>query len=499
MTVFFSCLFATVAAAFAAYDWLHFFQQTHYRPNGAFWRAAQLRPARLNFVLGVCGTAAGCFGWYWSVPFWVASVGNTLFYRRKTKLKFTKRLCRLYAAVVCGAALGNLWVCGVAVPLVPLAVCVAWAVMLPLESGISLFYVQKAKRKLNRSACLKIAVVGSYAKTTVKTFLAEMLGGTYRVCATPNSYNTPLGIARTVNEKWRPTDEILIAEFGARRKGDIRTLTKLYSPDLLVYTGLAACHLQTFGSMEGVRCAKYEAVQYAKSTAVAFFQLQDDSLLPLYRKCPLKKVAVKQRAAAETTDGVTRFTLRYGGEIVPLQTTLLGSHQLQNVALAAAVAEWMHVPKEQLQKAVENLRPAPHRLEVTFQNGLWIIDDSFNANEKGVRAAMAAIRSFEGRKYVVTPGVVEQGRATQAANEAFAAELSLADGIVLCGPNEAFLRSGLQKAGYDGLILSAATPQQAVELLQPYFRTGDVLLFENDLPESFESRSRFHRKGRIQK
>ena len=110
-------------------------------------------------------------------------------------------------------------------------------------------YIVRAKRKIAESNCLKIGITGSFAKTSVKHFAAAIAGSKYRVAATPASYNTPMGVARTVFEQGLDCD-LFFVEMGARRRGDIQELCDMVSPEIGVVTGICPQHLETFLTIE---------------------------------------------------------------------------------------------------------------------------------------------------------------------------------------------------------------------------------------------------------
>ena len=131
--------------------------------------------------------------------------------------------------------------------LMPYLLFLAYGLNHPLEVLIARRYKRIAVAKLNRTDVLKIAITGSYGKTTVKEILKTILSQKYRVLATPGNYNTPLGIALTVKQL-DSTHDVFIAEMGARSAGDIKELAQMVKPKYGVLTGVNKHHLETFGS-----------------------------------------------------------------------------------------------------------------------------------------------------------------------------------------------------------------------------------------------------------
>ena len=231
--------------------------------------------------------------------------------------------------------------------LVPYTVLLAYYINKPLEKRINKKFVKKAESALEeRKDLIKIGITGSYGKTSVKEILKAFLSMKYEVLSTPESYNTPLGISKTVNNL-DDNDKIFIAEMGARRQGDIKELTKMVKPDIAVITGVTAQHLETFKTLKAIESAKYELISNMPAGGKAYFSSDNDITAKMYEKCPYSKVLAglgdKMRGSVYVENVVinlsgSKFTLVINGEKVDIETRLLGAHNVSNVALAAAVA-----------------------------------------------------------------------------------------------------------------------------------------------------------------
>ena len=182
--------------------------------------------------------------------------------------------------------------------------------------------------------------------------------------------------------------------------------------------------------------------------------------------------------------------LRIAGERgVKCNTTLLGKHNIGNICLAAAVAYKIGLTPREIAEGVNRLKAVSHRLEmVTNNKDIRIIDDSYNSNPDGVRAALEVLSAFEGRKIVVTPGLVELGKEEAFANyEMGKAIAAAADKLIVIGRHNGEM---LIKGWYDGGrtnedVMFAKNLEKGNELLNGIIRAGDVVLFENDLPDTY--------------
>lgn len=338
--------------------------------------------------------------------------------------------------------------------------------------------VKNASKKLADSPCIKVGITGSFGKTSVKNFACAMLSRKYRVIATPASYNTPLGIARTVNEQGVDCD-IFLAEMGARRTGDIKELCRLVQPTVGLVTGVTCQHLETFGSMEAIRAEKRELALTAKccvlgGTAVDF--------------CETASKEGQDFSAEEivlSEEGVA-FTLRLGEKRLPVKLPLYGRQTAQNVALAGALCLELGMTAEEIAEAVKDIQPVPHRLEKREGNGLHILDDSYNSNAEGAKNAIEALRAFSGKKCVITPGLVELGDLEEEKNAELGGLLAGLDLVVLVGETRVLsVRRGyLQAGGEEERLFIVPTLQDAVAKLTA-LSAGDCVLFLNDLPDKY--------------
>ena len=371
--------------------------------------------------------------------------------------------------------------------LIPLA---AWLER-PFSSSRNRRYVAAAQKKLQASSCIKIGITGSYGKTSVKNFLAAILSVRYRVLATPESFNTPLGIARAVEGADLSQTDVFIAEMGARRKGDIAELCALVRPDHCILTGICDQHLQSFGSMEALIAAKSEV--FAGTRAGGFAVVgTDENTRGLAVPESLQKVEVGEHGECAALDvkataqGI-EFKLALGIRQIEAHSKLLGAHNAQNIALAAALAYKLGLTKEEIAAGIEKIDFVPHRLQPIAANGVTVLDDAYNANARGAEAAIEVLRLFPGRKFAVTPGLVELGVLEEQENAALGGRLAGLDRVVLVGATLVLaVKNGYLAAGGEAEKLTVVpTLEKAQELLAAELREGDTVLFLNDLPDIY--------------
>ncbi len=446
-----------------------------------------------------------------------------LVYAKKTRVKnakkplvMTSRVKRLFAAIalvyviICGA----LWALDAVVlnltvlsslPLFLLLLLIAIGVLTanmlaaPVEKAVQRWYLNDARRILaERDDLIKIGITGSYGKTSCKFILGTILSEKYNVLVPPSSYNTPMGVTRVVREQLKNAHEVMIAEMGARNVGDIRELCELVHPQYGLLTSVGPQHLETFGTIENIAKTKYELIEGLPPYGCSFFPADNEICRGLYEKTNIEKYlfAVDYDGPAEArAENVrcgsfgSRFELVIGGERIECETRLLGKHNIANIVGCACVAHRLGLTPTQIRIGIRKIQPVEHRLQLLpTSGGVAVIDDAFNANPSGVRAAMEVLSAFEGRKIVVTPGMVELGDREADENHAFGKVMAdVADVVFLIGPKHTKpIYDGLMEAGFNpDAVQVFKSLSEASEELWKLARHGDVVIFENDLPDNY--------------
>ena len=93
-------------------------------------------------------------------------------------------------------------------------------------------FCRLAHKKLKEIPGLKvIGITGSYGKTSTKYIVNTILSQKYNTLMTPESYNTTMGVVRTINEKLSSTHQLFIWEMGAKYIGDIKEICDIVDPN----------------------------------------------------------------------------------------------------------------------------------------------------------------------------------------------------------------------------------------------------------------------------
>jgi UDP-N-acetylmuramoyl-tripeptide--D-alanyl-D-alanine ligase len=411
-----------------------------------------------------------------------------------TDLPFAQMPQELYAADMYLLSFG--WVLGNA--LVPFFIFLAGLITKPYENYVHRYFIKLAKQKLAQMPDLTvIAITGSYGKTSTKFMIRDLLSERYSVCSTPGSYNTPMGICKVINNDLEAHHQVLVLEMGARYEGNIDELCDIAEPDISVVTNVGIAHLETFGSQDAIARTKSTIVKRTKSGGKTVLNADDDrvaAMADLRDDITVIRAGLEQgdiRASNITygPDGM-QFTVAADDESETFSMKLLGAHNAQNMLLAVGVAKSMGLRLTTMAMAAKRMEPVEHRLELKKQGQITVIDDAFNSNPVGAKNAVETLAAFDnGRRIIITPGMIELGDLEEEKNRDFGKQIGSAnlDLVILVGANQTkAIQEGIQSTGFDmNMVKVVRSLFEANSTMQDFAQQGDVVLYENDLPDSF--------------
>lgn len=354
-------------------------------------------------------------------------------------------------------------------------------------------FVNAQKEKLSAIKPIVIGITGSYGKTSCKKTLEFFLSDDFSVAVTDKNYNTPMGVALSI-DKLKGDEQVFIAEFGARKVGDIEELCSLFPPDYGIITGVCGQHLEYFGCIDNIYEEKFKLAQaVAGNGGTCVFNINDKNVLKMWKEHKGRKVSAGSYKKADVfasdislSEKGSEFTLNVGENRYSCKTALLGRHNVQNIVMCAAMAIELGCKAEKIVKKIEKLPQIKHRLEYIYANGVHILDDAYNGNIFGVKSALEVLSCFRGRRIVVSQGIVELGADAKRVNENIGAELSSsADVVVLCGVNSKYILNGLKMRNFSGRIIRARNFKEVQKIIKENVKYGDILLLQNDIPDVY--------------
>ena len=510
MTVF-AVVACLVATALAGLRWLRVAQREHYikgsvtRFAGRWWLGLGFNrvlafAAVVDLVLtvvdpffAVLGAAAIAVG-----PFGLRIRGT-----HPGPLRWTRRARTLagvwalisVALVAVGAVLGIAPVVAYVVAIsTPLLIDVALAITAPIEQQLGQKWIDQAKERLQNVNPTVIAITGSYGKTSTKGYVAHLIQGARSVVATPASFNNALGLARAINENLSPGTEVFVAEMGTYGPGEIAAMVDWARPSASAITAIGPVHLERMRSEDNIAEAKSEILVPADTVAL---NVDDPRLARLAERSRDQGKRVMTCSATDATadvsviaDGQNLVVRRSGAEIARIAA---GDHPPTNVAVAIALAVVAGVPDDAIAKRLPGLPGAPNRRSLaTGSTGATFIDDTYNSNPTGARAALGTLERLANerqaeRVMLVTPGMVELGDRQAEENAAFteAAAAFCTDIVIIGSTNRRALVEGAGRPGRDLRVVFVDDRAAATAWIKANTTERDVVLFENDVADHF--------------
>jgi UDP-N-acetylmuramoyl-tripeptide--D-alanyl-D-alanine ligase len=445
--------------------------------------------------------------WYWRT-----SDFNQVMYRRKlhrTKIATVLLLILMLGMtlqIMAGVTLVWLWnnqglnggwQFGLAL-LISYPVVWAYLIVLPLVLGRifiiwprDCIYIMQSRKIFRDHPGTKIAVAGSYGKTSMKELLLTVLREGKRAVATPANKNVASSHAKFAHTL-KGNEEVVIIEYGEGRPGDVARFSKTTAPNIGIITGIAPAHLDHYPSLD--------------AAAKDIFSLADclhDENIYVNGESPAAKPYIKKSHEVYTSSGVlgwqvskikssiegVSFEMKKGKKTLRLQSGLLGMHNVGPLALVAGLADKLGLGTAQIEAGIANSVPFEHRLQPRAVSGAWIIDDTYNGNIDGVRAGLSLLKSLDARRKIyVTPGLVDQGKETERVHVEMGELIADAkpDSVVLINNSVTrFIKRGLEQGNYKGGLVIEDDPLQFYTNIDHFVAAGDIVLMQNDWTDNY--------------
>lgn len=503
---------------------LHMFQQNRYEPGRLTkWIKDQFQRHKIPFLTWTICLVSLALGLIQEIrirvilTFWLAILASILMIflesrRQKNYIKplnYTARIKRQIAVmVILNVFWLAAWVLFVPADFWNLALVIAsginWVLVYvmavittPVENLVKRYYLNLAKKILRSHRAKIVGITGSYGKTSCKNILQAILSEQFYSLMTPASFNTPMGITITVRTLLKPLHEVFICEMGADHVGDIEYLMDFVRPQYGIVTSIGPQHLQTFKTQENITKEKMKMIEMLPQDGVGVLNRGNEFIrsYSIKNNCQIIWVGIEREdvdyRAVDLTyskHGTAFTVVNRKGERIPFETRLLGKHNVANILAAIALGYAMGITNEQLQDAVRKVQYVEHRLQLKKINGYIFIDDAFNSNPVGSSMSLEVMKMMDGRRFIVTPGMIDLGDQQAAMNKAFGAKMKgCVDEVVLVGEMQtAPIKAGLMESGFDmEQVHVVKNVKEAFEIIWSRATAADTILLENDLPDAF--------------
>lgn len=436
---------------------------------------------------------------------WLARVPQLTRVMHRQKLVWTRR-ARLLTGFSYGVAIVFLLRVALATLANPLAVL--FIIFTPLVAITTLYIIvlgawvvieQPRRRRLIAQSekifashpATKIAIAGSYGKTSMKELLLAALKADKKVAATPGNKNVPISHAR-----WAATldgdEDILLIEYGEGAPGDVKCFAATTHPDIGIITGLAPNHLDRYGSLEVVAKDLFSLADYLKDENV-YVNVESTEVTPYLKDTYI--MYSQKEVLGWTISGITvslegmSFQMKKDTEHMHITSGLLGRHQVGPLSLAAALSHKLGLKVAQIEANLAQTKPYEHRMQPYKLAGATIIDDGYNGSLEGIRAGTALLKALPAtRKIYVTPGLVDQGKETERVHLEIGRLIANAkpDQVILMKNSVTdFITEGLEETCYEGTITIQTDPLDFYTNLDQYVAVGDLVILQNDWTDNY--------------
>lgn len=371
----------------------------------------------------------------------------------------------------------------------PLIIAISLLIVRPIEIYLKRKKIGKAKSVLDkyRNDLVIIGIGGSYGKTSTKEILSQILSVRYRVFMFDGNINTDIGIANAIVEEESNISraEVLIVEMGAFRRGDLRKICGFVLPDHSILTGINEAHLERFGTLEDIIETKFELAVATKKISVLNFN--DDNVRKNVMNFRIGEMIGAASKGIRIEDKENFEGLRFWIDGKRFETKLLAKHNIDLIMLCIEIAKILKISLDEISLVISKLDYASHRLELIKNNGVFIIDDSYNGNIKGFESGIEVLGRAKDRKIALTPGLVEQGGRAR--------ELHMRIGrlyarnkvdlvMLIRNSVSGYIIEGMESGGANNYRIYESASEAHADLAN-ILKPGDTIIFQNDWTDNY--------------
>jgi len=345
---------------------------------------------------------------------------------------------------------------------------------------------------LKRQGLKIVAIAGSYGKTSTKQIMEQLLAQQLRVLATPQSINTPLGIARVVLQQLQPQHQLFIVELGEYYPGDIQKLAQFIQPDFGVVTPVGRQHLERMADLQTIAATVGELAEYVGNSQQVLISIEnreffDNSRWNFYGQSHAASYYFQNGVVTRKGTEAKIVTPQHTFE---MYTPLFGEHQISNILPAVWLAQQLGLDGEKIVKGSATLQAVSRRHEPMFlENRVLVLDNSYNTNPESVQASFKLFSQLEAtHKIMLTLGFVELGPESQKIHTEFGRQLAqVVDYLGLIdSPQAIWIMNGFIAAGgREAAVTLGTTYEDILQQMQSVILPGSVIILEGGYKELY--------------
>ncbi len=304
----------------------------------------------------------------------------------------------------------------------------------------------KVRNKIQSNKKLTvIGIAGSYGKTSTKELLYQLIRDKFKTLRTPESYNTPFGIAKVVDLELDDSYEYFLCELGEYRKNEIRELSQMSSPSLGIITGITKQHFERFKSLRAIIDTIFELSDHVKDQNNMIYNIDNEYIakeIEMRSLAPIWTYGIENKSARVRADHIiftkdgASFTLFIDEKKHNVMTPLFGYGNIVNLLGAICMAIKIEVKEQEILRILPTISPAFNRSVIKKDGTAMIIDNTYISNILGFNETLKTASAVNGKKILITPGIVELGSEERNAHLAIGKQcIDIFDEIILVGKN----------------------------------------------------------------
>jgi UDP-N-acetylmuramoyl-tripeptide--D-alanyl-D-alanine ligase len=355
----------------------------------------------------------------------------------------------------------------------PLYIAIANIIFSPLDQLIKNNTIKNAAIKIKSlPECKVIAVAGSYGKTTTRNFIYQLLKPDFEIHTPQQNYNTLFSLSEDILQNINQKHQYYLVELGEYKPGDLVKFYNLLNPEIIVLTSIGSQHISSFGTQQNINNEFSSLVSVARNKEI-LLNNEDTTIKTLY--------------ANDSKYNHYNLQLLSDVGVKTLPSHLDISHIQEDIAGAVLVAKTVGIENDAIIARVQHLQTTERRMDVTIQNEITIIDDSYNINPDSAKDALDYISSLKGRKIVVTGGIVDQGDNWWKENSKFADLISQVADIAIVANNifAPVISTTIKNHNKKCEVIISSHPTNTTQILKNLLKSGDVVLIQNELPDTY--------------
>lgn len=341
-----------------------------------------------------------------------------------------------------------------------------------------------------------IGITGSVGKTSTKEIVAAVLGAKFNVHKTAGNYNNEIGLPLTLF-KLQDLHEAAVIEMGMNHFGEIHNLSMTAKPQIAVITNVGTSHIENLGSREGILKAKLEILDGLEPGGLVVINGDNDLLKDVENTAyKIVKYGIKthHKYYAQNIvckeDGTTADIFTPQG-VYQIEIAALGEHMIYNTLAAIVIAEHLGLTKDEILKGLRGYSPSQMRMHIkTHENGITIMDDTYNASPDSMQAALKVLRNYPApsRKIAILGDMFEMGSYAKVLHQEVGQFAGLVGVDLLCavGTLAKHIYESASKEPSAMQVLYYATKEAFLQDIEKLFHPGDTVLFKASRGMQFE-------------